>query len=110
MKRITIFLATVAVSLGAGADYQPDIEAWNISQAPPQQTVVVRDATIWTASDQGVLADADLVVRGGRILAVGTDLDAPDGAVEIDGSGRSGPRSRKSTRRSNWRRAVAPTP
>jgi len=87
MKRITIFLATVAVSLGAGADYQPDIEAWNISQAPPQQTVVVRDATIWTASDQGVLADADLVVRGGRILAVGTDLDAPDGAVEIDGSG-----------------------
>ncbi|MFU8877846.1 MAG: amidohydrolase family protein [Wenzhouxiangellaceae bacterium] len=87
MKRISVFLATLALSLSAGADYRPDVEAWNISAAPPQQIVVVRGATIWTAADDGILEDADLVVQDGRIVAVGTGLDAPRGALEIDGAG-----------------------
>jgi len=87
MKRFSVFLATLALSISAGADYRPDVEAWNISAAPPQQAVVVRGATIWTAADDGVLEDADLVVQGGRIVAVGQGLDAPRGALEIDGAG-----------------------
>ena len=57
--------------------------------APPaQETVVVRDATIWTGAENGVLEAADLVVRDGKIVAVGADLEAPAGAREIDGTGR----------------------
>ena len=69
------------------AGYRPDVEAWNIDALPEQVDVVVRDATIWTAGDAGVLEEADLVVRDGRIRRVGTDLDAPRGALEIDGTG-----------------------
>ncbi|NIU78863.1 MAG: amidohydrolase, partial [Gammaproteobacteria bacterium] len=31
---------------------------------------------------------ADLLVRGGEIVEVGVDLDAPRGAVEIDATGK----------------------
>lgn len=56
----------------------------------PQQpaAVVVRHATIWTQGPQGVLEDADLLVQKGRVAAVGRNLKAPSGAVEIDGRGK----------------------
>jgi len=71
----------------ASADYAPGVEAWNIDAAPEQATIVVRNATIWTATEAGIVEDADLLVREGRIRAVGADLDAPRGAIEIDGAG-----------------------
>ena len=56
----------------------------------PEQpaAVVVRNATVWTQGPQGVLEGADLLVRAGTIEAVGMDLDAPGGAVEIDATGK----------------------
>lgn len=56
----------------------------------PQQpaAVVVRHATLWTQGPQGVLEDADLLVEKGRIAAVGRNLKAPSGVLEIDGRGK----------------------
>ena len=56
----------------------------------PEQpaAVVVRNATVWTQGPQGVLEGADLLVRAGRVEAVGMGLDAPGGAVEIDATGK----------------------
>ncbi len=56
----------------------------------PEQpaAVVVRNATVWTQGPQGTLTEADLLVEDGRIVSVGTDLDAPSGAVEIDAQGK----------------------
>lgn len=50
--------------------------------------VAVRDATIWTQAPGGTLENADLVVSGGRITAVGRGLTAPAGALEVDGKGK----------------------
>ncbi len=50
--------------------------------------VVVRHATIWTEGPAGTLTDADLVVAGGKVVAVGKNLAAPAGALEIDGRGK----------------------
>src|SRR6056297_2195082 len=86
MSRTSIILASLLTSV-ALADYAPDVEAWNIESAPPQATVVVRNATVWTAGEQQILEQADLLVRGGKIRAVGADLDAPGNALEIDGTG-----------------------
>jgi imidazolonepropionase-like amidohydrolase len=57
--------------------------------APPAQprVLVVRDATLWTQGPQGKLEGADLLVRAGRIEAVGPDLAVPEGAEVIDGTG-----------------------
>ena len=56
----------------------------------PEQpaAVVVRNATVWTQGPQGMLEGADLLVRAGAVEAVGVDLDAPRGAVEIDATGK----------------------
>ncbi|MXW18128.1 MAG: amidohydrolase family protein [Gemmatimonadetes bacterium] len=59
------------------------------SSIPEQPAaLVVRNATVWTQGPRGTLEGADLLVRAGTIEAVGTDLDAPRGAVEIDATGK----------------------
>lgn len=49
--------------------------------------VVVRNATVLTMDDGGVLERADVLVVGQNIAAVGPQLSVPEDAVEIDGSG-----------------------
>ncbi|HVF72385.1 MAG TPA: amidohydrolase family protein [Chthoniobacterales bacterium] len=57
--------------------------------APPDQpkTVLIQGATVWTSGPQGTLQNADLLVTGGKISAVGPGLKAPGGAPVIDGKG-----------------------
>ncbi len=50
--------------------------------------VLVRNATIWTSGPEGVLEEADLLVRRGKVSRVGKGLQAPDNAVVIDGTGK----------------------
>ncbi|HEY6064546.1 MAG TPA: amidohydrolase, partial [Thermoanaerobaculia bacterium] len=52
------------------------------------KAVIVRGATIWTQGPAGVLENADLVVSGGKVVAVGRGLAAPAGATEIDARGK----------------------
>ncbi len=49
--------------------------------------VLIQGATVWTAGPQGTLQNADLLVSGGKITAVGPGLKAPSGAAVIDGKG-----------------------
>jgi imidazolonepropionase-like amidohydrolase len=59
-----------------------------VAQANPGQdgTFVIRGATVWTGTGQ-TLQNANVVIRDGRIEAVGQDATAP-GATEIDGRGK----------------------
>ena len=58
--------------------------------ALPEQpaAVVVRNGIVWTQGPQGRMENADLLIEAGRVVAVGDDLDAPRGAVEIDATGK----------------------
>lgn len=51
-------------------------------------TVAIVNATIHTADKAGTLTGATLVMRAGRIVAVGRGVQAPPGATVIDGSGK----------------------
>lgn len=53
----------------------------------PSRTTVIRGATVMTAAGPTMEA-ADILIVDGRIEAVGAGLDAPAGALEIDGSGK----------------------
>ena len=69
-------------------DIRPAME-FGVESLPAQpEAVVVRNATVWTSGPQGRLEGADLLVRQGRVAEVGVDLAAPDGAVEIDATGK----------------------
>lgn len=63
-------------------------EPWRMPAPAQPAAVLVRNATVWTAGPQGTLANADVLVRGGRIAAVGRSIAAPAGAVVIDGTGK----------------------
>ena len=56
-------------------------------EAPQQETVFFDNATIWTAADDGILEEADLLIADGVIVEVGQNLTAPDGARIVDASG-----------------------
>ncbi len=49
--------------------------------------VLIRDATVLTGTGAR-LDEADVLMRDGRIVAVGRDLDAPADAVQVDGRGK----------------------
>jgi hypothetical protein len=55
--------------------------------AAPAQDLLIRNAKIHTLTERGTLERADVLVRGGRIAAVGTGL-AAGGATVIDANGR----------------------
>ena len=84
---ITIMTFTLA-TVSASADWTPDIEAWNSPQPEQPGAVIIRNATIWTGTNAGILEEADLVIRNGRIHAVGQGLSTPRNAIEIDGTGK----------------------
>jgi Amidohydrolase family len=56
---------------------------FGLSSKPP---VIIRDATVLV--DGEMVENCDVLVRGKRIRAVGPDLVAPDGAIEIDAAGK----------------------
>ena len=74
------------------ADVLPELYppgAFGRKSAPAQpEHVLVRNATVWTLDDRGRLENADLLIRAGKIVEVGTALAAPEGALEIDGTGK----------------------
>ena len=52
------------------------------------QDVLIRNATVHTASSQGTLQDADVLVQGGVIRAVGANLQAPASVTVIEANGK----------------------
>ncbi|MEC7566173.1 MAG: amidohydrolase family protein [Planctomycetota bacterium] len=73
--------ATYAVNYPLGA--------FGRSSGPDQPKVLlIKNATIWTSGQQGILTEADMLVQSGRITAVGKDLRPPRGAMIIDATGK----------------------
>ena len=59
-------------------------------QTPPvARTTLLRGATVWTAAESGVLTDAAVLIRDGRIAWVGDAADAPndDDVFVVDATG-----------------------
>ena len=54
------------------------------AQTAPTETLFVRAGQIHTVDEAGVLEDGAMIIRDGKIVAVGIDLEVPIGAVEID--------------------------
>jgi imidazolonepropionase-like amidohydrolase len=93
--------AVVSVLLAQPASAQQPVSTRQTPDMPPVQqfqlqsearpaptgTLVIRDLDeVWTAAGQ-ILANVSIVVRDGRITAIGTNVTVPAGAVEIDGRG-----------------------
>ena len=71
MNRHLLFIALISSAFAANA-----------------QNVLIKNATVHTASSQGTLKNTDVLVQGGIIRAVGKQLSAPAGTSSFDAQGR----------------------
>ncbi len=58
------------------------------AQKPQAQTMLIKNASVWTNEAAGILTAADVLVQNGKIAQVGQNLTAPAGASVIDGTGK----------------------
>ncbi|GAA4874385.1 amidohydrolase family protein [Ferrimonas pelagia] len=66
---------------------QPNV-AYGRAEAPLSQALHIRNATVWTSTEAGVLTDSDVLIQNGRILAIGPQLKTPKGFQTLDASGK----------------------
>ena len=50
---------------------------------PKQETYVFKNATVWTNEKEGIVQQTDVLVKQGKIVAIGNNLPS-EGAIEID--------------------------
>lgn len=62
-------------------------KAYGFSNVPSQQTVLFKNATVWTNEDSGILKNTDVLVRNGKIAQIGSGLSA-NGATVVDATGK----------------------
>jgi len=80
MKRLPTLAIILALACGAAvAQTRGGGRAASSSAAPAVQDTLIRNATVLTVS-RGTLTNTDVLLRGGKIAAVGQNLKAPDGA------------------------------
>lgn len=61
--------------------------SFGLATAPVQESVLLRNATVWTNEKDGILQNADVLLENGKIKAVGKGLAAGSAKV-IDATGK----------------------
>ena len=80
--------STPKIVPGAGALSIPNADPFPSTYRPfPSRTTVIRNATIMTAAGP-TLRGASILLRDGKVAAVGSNLDVPSDAVVVDGTGK----------------------
>ncbi len=55
--------------------------------APVQENILIKNATVWTSDVAGKLEETDVLVKNGKIAAIGKNLSDPTAKI-IDGKGK----------------------
>ena len=86
-------IAMIAIVFAAPAQSQPaatqngSLAPYSAPIPPAGRLVAITNATIMTAS-HGTIENGTIVIRDGKIAAVGADVAVPQGAKVIDGAGK----------------------
>jgi imidazolonepropionase-like amidohydrolase len=80
--------SSTASGAGPGAVSLPNADPFPSTYKPfPSKPTVIRHATILTAAGP-TIRDGSILLRDGKIVAVGAQVDAPADAVVVDGTGK----------------------
>lgn len=58
----------------------PMVAHGNISQ-PKQETVLIKNATLWTNESEGIIENSDILLKNGKIAQIGKNLSIADARV-----------------------------
>ncbi len=64
----------------------PNIAFGNL-QKPTQQTLLFKNATVWTNEKEGIIEETDVLIKNGKIAAIGKNLSDAAAAI-IDAKGK----------------------
>jgi imidazolonepropionase-like amidohydrolase len=60
---------------------------YGFTEMPKQQNILIKNATVWTNEKEGILTSSDVLIKNGKIAAIGKNLS--DAAAKIiDGTGK----------------------
>ncbi|PLK42836.1 amidohydrolase family protein [Emticicia sp. TH156] len=62
--------------------------AYGSETKPQQETMLIKNATVWTNEKEGIVQNTDVLLQNGKIAKIGKSLSAPAGAKTIDGTGK----------------------
>ncbi len=83
----SLMAPSVAARAEMSLDEALDVQAYPAPPSTPAQ-VLIRGATVWTMTEDGILENTDVLLEKGRISAVGRNLRAGAGALVVEASGR----------------------
>lgn len=63
-------------------------KAFGFKTIPKMENVLIKNATIWTSEDAGILENSDLLITNGKIVGVGKNLELPKNHNTIDATGK----------------------
>ena len=61
--------------------------AYGVSSLPQQETILFKNATVWTNEAEGILKNTDVLVKNGKIAKVGNNLSDSSAQV-VDATGK----------------------
>lgn len=61
--------------------------AYGFKELPKQETLLFKNATVWTNETEGIMEQTDVLVKNGKIAKIGKDL-SNSGAKVIDATGK----------------------
>jgi len=61
--------------------------AYGNKQLPKQETILIKNATVWTNETDGILEETDVLLKNGKIASVGKNLSDASATV-VDGTGK----------------------
>lgn len=61
---------------------------YGFAELPKAETVLFKNASVWTNEKEGILQNADVLIKDGKIAQVGKDLSAATGTKTIDAKGK----------------------
>lgn len=63
--------------------------AFGFDSLPKQKTYFIKNATIWTNTEKGILKNANILIQDGKIKGVNDEIrQIPNNAISIDGTGK----------------------
>lgn len=86
-----VILASGALAVAAHAEMKLDAALATQPYPSPPETpsrVLIRNGTVWTMGQGGIVEQTDVLIENGRIAAVGRGLHAGSGALVIDAAGQ----------------------
>ncbi|MCX7547153.1 amidohydrolase family protein [Xanthomarina sp. F1114] len=62
-------------------------EAYGFKTMPKQETILFKNATVWTNEQEGILNETDVLIKNGKIAKIGNNLNE-NNAIVVDATGK----------------------